>query len=110
MRKLKTRDIPGFCRCLKKLGLKEHFVAIAKDSDSLKDATDKGIELVWMLLDAATEGPGESALYEFLAGPFEMTPQQVEDLELDVFLSNMRQLAAENNLLGFFNSAAKSMR
>lgn len=110
MRKLKTSDIPVFCRCLKKLGLKEQFQAVAKDADDAKDIWDKGFDLVWSVFDAATEKAGESAIYEVLAGPFEMSAEEVADLEFETLFSNLKQLAAENNLTAFFKSAAKLMK
>lgn len=110
MRKLKTSDVPVLCRCMKKLGVKEQFKAIAKEANSVKDAWERGFDLIWGLFDAITEPEGEGALYEFLAGPFEMTPDEVKDLGLDDLFANLQQLAAENNLANFFKFAAKSMK
>ncbi len=110
MRKLKTSDIPVFCRCLKKIGLKEQFQAVAKDADNAKDIWDKGFDLVWYVFDAATEKAGETAIYSFLAGPFEMSEDEVANLDLDVLFENLQQLATENNLTVFFKSAAKLMK
>ena len=110
MRKLKTSDVPVLCRCMKKLGVKEQFKAIAKEANSAREAWDRGFDLIWSLFDVATEQEGESAIYEFLAGPFEMTPDQVRDLDLDQLLANLQQLAADNNLATFFKFAAKSMK
>ena len=110
MRKLKTSDVPVLCRCLKKLGIKEQFKSVAKEANTLQEAWDKGFDLIWNIFDLATESAGEKHLYEFLAGPFEMTAAEVESLELDTFLANLQQLAAENNLSAFFKSAAKLMK
>lgn len=110
MRKLKTTDIPAFCRCLKKIGVKDQIQAISKESDSAKDIWDKGFDLLWGIFDLATEANGENALYEFLAGPFEMQPREVADLDFDILFNNLRQLAEENNLTVFFKSAAKLMK
>ena len=109
MRKLKTTDIPSFCRTVKKLGLKEKFKTLAIEANTGKDVWDRGFDLVWDLFDAATEQNGEAALYEFLAGPFEMTPQEVGDLDLDILFENIQHIAKENNLSVFFNAAAKLM-
>ena len=49
---------------------------------------------------------GEKELYKFLAGPFEMTAKEIEDLDISVFFEFIKQLSAENNLSGFFRSAA----
>ena len=110
MRKLKTCDIPALCRSLKKLGVKEQFKDLAQKANNAKDVWTYGFDLVWDLFDAVTEETGEFAIYEFLAGPFEMTAAEVSDLDLDVLLSNLKQMAEENNLITFFKSAAKSMK
>lgn len=110
MRKLRTSDLPSFCRSLKKLGLKEEFKKIAREAEGVKDVWEKGFDFVWQLFDVATEVEGEVAVYEFLAGPFEMTAQEVAELDLDVLITNCKQLAAENNLGAFFKSAAKLMK
>lgn len=110
MRKLKTSDVPVLCRCLKKLGVKDQFKSIAKEANTLQEAWDRGFDLIWNLFDVATEPEGEGAIYEFLAGPFEMTPAEVCDLDLDQLLDNLQQLASENNLANFFKFAAKSMK
>ena len=57
-----------------------------------------------------TENGGEGAIYEFLAGPFEMNPEEVADLDLDILIENCQHLARENNLGAFFKSAAKLMK
>ena len=110
MRKLKTSDVPVLCRCMKKLGIKEKFKAVALQANSAKEVWDQGFDLIWSLFDVATEPEGEGVLYEFLAGPFEMTPDEVSDLDLDELLANLQQLATENNLANFFKFAAKSMK
>lgn len=110
MRKLKTTDLPAFCRSLKKLGLKEKVKILAQEANNLHEAWDRGFEIIWELFDVATEVGGESAIYEFLAGPFEMTAEQVADLDLDILIDNCKRLAAENNLGAFFKSAAKLMK
>lgn len=110
MRKLKTSDIPSLCRSLKKLGLKEEFKKLAQEANSAKDVWEKGFDLIWQLFDVATETAGEGAIYDFLAGPFEMTPEEVADLDLDILIENCQTLARENNLGAFFKFAAKSMK
>ena len=110
MRTLRTTDAINFCRCIKRIGLKEQIRAITMNADSAKDIYEQGFDIIWTLIDAATEKEGEAAIYEFLAGPFEMTPEQVGQLELDALFANIKQLAEENNLAGFFKTAAGSMK
>lgn len=110
MRKLKTSDIPVLCRCLKRLGLRDQIREIAQNSNNARDAWSRGFDLLWNFFDIATEREGEGALYEFLAGPFEITPEEVRDLDVEILLGNLQQLAKENNLTAFFKSAAVLMR
>lgn len=110
MRKLKTKDAPALCRCLKKLGLKDKFQTLAREANSVADVWEKGFDFIWDLFDVATEQDGEQVLYDFLAGPFEMTPEEVAELDFDVLMACLKQLAEENNLTGFFKSAAKLMK
>lgn len=110
MRKLETADVFAACRLMKKLGLKEKFKAIAEESDTARDIFDKGYDLIWDLFDTATEQHSEKDIYAFLAGPLEMTPEEVQHLHLDKLLESLQQMAVENNLVGFFKSAARLMR
>lgn len=110
MRKLKTSDIPVLCRCLKRMGVKDQIREIAQEANEAKDVWSRGFDLLWNLFDVATEQTGEACIYEFLAGPFEMKPEEVRDLEIDVLLGNLQQLARENNLATFFKFAARSMK
>lgn len=110
MRKLETSDVFKACRLMKKFGLKEKFQAVAREADTAKDIWDRGYDLVWDLFEAATEQQGEAEIYAFLAGPLEMTPEEVRHLHLDKLLDSLKQLAVENNLVGFFKSAARLMK
>lgn len=110
MRKLKTSDIPVLCRCVKRLGLKDKIREIAQAADNIQDVWGFGFDFIWDLFDIATEKAGEDAIYEFLAGPFEMTPDEVRNLDLDVLMDNVQQLVQENNLASFFKSAAALMK
>lgn len=110
MRKLKTSDIPAFCRCLKVIGIKDQLHQISKNATSTADVWEKGFDLLWNIFDVATENKGEKALYSFLAGPLEKTAQEVEDMDLADFLVDMKQLATENDLATFFKSAGALMK
>lgn len=110
MRKLKTSDIPVLCRCVKKLGIKDQIKAVAQQANTVKDVCAFGFDFVWDLFDIATEQAGESVLYEFLSGPFEMTPEEVRDLDMDILLENVQHMVQNNNLVAFFKFAAQSMK
>lgn len=110
MRKLKTSDIPAFCRCLKNIGIKDKIKEISQSSDTVADAWNKGFDLLWNIFDIATEKKAEIHIYEFLALPFEMSAEKIADLELGKFFDLCEQLAKENDLKGFFSYVGKSMR
>lgn len=110
MRKLRTSDIPAFCRCLKAIGLKDKFKEIAQNTDNAKDAWAKGFDLIWDVFDLATEADGEQHLYEFFAGPFEMTAEEVAAMPIPDLLALLKQLAEDNDLKAFFSFAAKSTK
>ena len=110
MRKLKTADIPVLCRCVKRLGMKDKIREIAQAADNIQDVWGFGFDFIWDLFDIATEKAGEEELYKFLSGPFEMTPEEVRDLDLDILITNIQRLVNENDLKGFFKFAAASMK
>ena len=110
MRKLKTADIPAFCRAIKRIGIKEEIRKVAEEANSLGDVWNVGFDLIWKLFDLATEKAGEAELYGFLAGPLEMKPEEVADMDIDEFLAAVKQLAEENNLSAFFKLAQASMK
>jgi hypothetical protein len=99
----------GFCRLLKELGIKEEIREIAKNG-SAKDVLNVGYDVVYGIFDKATEQNAEDKLYAFLAGPFEITPEQVGSMELTELFGSIKQMAKENDLEGFFKSAAASMK
>ena len=109
MRKLKTADLPAFCRCIKRIGVKDEVKALAQNANKVSDIWDMGFDLLWNLFDLATEKNGEEEIYKFLAGPLEMTPEEIADMPLDEFIAAVKQLGEENNLAAFFKSAQAAM-
>lgn len=107
MRKLKTTDVFAGARLIKQLGLKEEAKAIAAKADEIQDIWSMGFDFVWGIFDRATDTNGEALLCEFLAGPFEKTPEEMADLELTELMSGVKRLAEENDLMPFFKNVAK---
>lgn len=109
MRKLITGDVPAFCRLLKKTGLKEELRGLVKSAEG-RDVEDVGYDAIWKIFDVITEAEGEGELYRFLAGPFEMQPEEIPEIELPDFIARMKRLIEENDLTVFFRSAAALMK
>lgn len=107
MRKLTAPDLFAGVRLIKKMGVKEDARELAKKSDDLAQLWDNGFDFVWGLFDKLTDQDGEGALYDLLAGPYEMTPEQVRALPIAEHIENLQTLARENDLLDFFKRAAR---
>lgn len=110
MRKLETSDVFAACRCLKTVGVKEKIKEMAGRADSVSDVWGNGFDLLWDIFDAATEAGGEEAIYRFLAGPLELTADEVRHMPVAALFDSVKAMAEENDLLRFFKSAAGLMK
>ena len=105
MRKLQTSDVFNAMRLIKKAELKEGikpYLQMASAGDL--SVEEVGSEGILGLIEIMSESKSEMAIYEILAGPFEMTAKEVQKMELDVFAESLEQLSKENNLSVFFKS------
>ena len=110
MRKLKTADVPEFCRVVKALGIKEFLRDVAQKADTGEDLWNSGFEILWGLFDIITENGAEQRLYEFLSRPLEMTAEAIANMDLTDFAAAMKRLAEENDLISFFKLAVGAMK
>jgi tRNA A22 N-methylase len=107
MRKLKTPDVFNAFRMIKKANLREEIKPILKQvANSELTIEDMGIDGILGVIEILTENKSEKAFYEVLTGPFEMTVEEVEELDLMVFVDNLEALAKENDLKRFFTLLA----
>lgn len=103
MRKLKTKDVFNAIRLIKKTNMKEDLKpVIALAAQGGMKIEDIGIEGILTVIEIFTAAKAETAIYEFLADPFEMTPEEVGDLELCALAESLDQLVKENDLKNFF--------
>lgn len=105
MRKLKTPDIFSTARAIKRLGLREQVLKLALECDTADDLWNRGFDLFWWLVDSATED-GEKEFYKILSGPFEMSAEDVENLDLTDMMPMLGKLIDENDLKTFWNAVA----
>lgn len=103
MRKLKTTDVFATMRIIKKTGMKEDLIPLIKKATA-ENLEDIGIEGFLTIIEILSEKNSEKAIYEVLAGPFEMTAKEVENLELDELAKLLEQLGNENNVKNFFKA------
>ena len=103
MRKLTTQDVFAALRIASDLQLKDEVKTLAQLANDGKLSRDEiGAQAFMKVLDLFVSKKAEGRIYEFLAGPFEITPEQVRDLPLMELAENIKALAEENDLAGFF--------
>lgn len=111
MRKLSTSDIFAALRIVKNAELREELkpfmLAASKGEVNVEDL---GLDVILTVMEAVSGTKAEHAFYQFLAGPFEMSAEDVAALPLDDLAENLSKLAEENDLHGFFVSVSGLMR
>lgn len=110
MRKLKTSDIFTFARCLRDIGIKDEIKQIAIEANNVGDIAEKGFDYFYILFEKVTENNSEQAIYEFLSGIFEMTPDEVANMDPIEWLDNMTKIADIKAWKTFFTTAARLMK
>lgn len=126
MRKLIASDVFAALRVVSAIEKKKGIETTIKDlvknaeNETKDDGDDKtakernddfivrvGVSGVFKIIEIATEARVEGRVYEFLAGPFEMTPADVQNMPLPDFVENVTRLTKENDLSSFFTSVRK---
>jgi len=105
MRKLQTKDVFSALRIIKKVGLKEEMKPVFKLAASGElGVEDIGVEGMLTVIEIFAEHKAETCLYEVLSGPFEMTIEEVGEMNINDLLVNIQEMASENDLKSFFSS------
>ena len=126
MRKLIASDVFAALRVVSAIEKKQGIETTIKDlvknaeNETKADGDDKtakernddfivrvGVSGVFKIIEIATEARVEGRVYEFLAGPFEMTPADVQNMPLPDFVEKVTRLTKENDLSSFFTSVRK---
>lgn len=112
MTKLKAKDLFQGIRLLKAIDFKEESAQFFADviKDNSKTEQEKGMDFIMFLMDLATEQKCENEIYKFLASPFEMTSEEVANLDALDFLENVTKVANFNEWKDFFSKAVKAMK
>lgn len=103
MRKLNTSDIFAALRVIRAANLREELKPLlkraAEGSASLEDV---GIDGIISAMEMMAEKKAERAVYEVLAGPLEISADEVAALDILDFAQRVEQIAKENDLKAFF--------
>ena len=105
MRKIATKDIFAAMRVIKKSGMKQELIPLVHKAAEV-GIENIGIEGILTVIEVLSENNAEKALYDVLAGPFEMTTEEVESLELEKFTAMLVELGEQNDLRNFFKALA----
>lgn len=102
MRKLKVRDIKPAIRLKKIMNCGEKLTEILESEPDIEKA---GSKIIGMLLDLYEENSmAEDALAMFLAGPFERTPEEVLDMDLDELMDGIKEIGGFKAVSVFFDN------
>ncbi len=116
MRKINTEDVFRAARLLKALDIRDELRRFASAGAELKDAPgagkeeaiqELGMDVLLTVLTAASDAGIEAGVYALLAGITEKTPEMIKCQSLDVTVSDIRQIAAANDIAVFFKRAGR---
>lgn len=108
MRGLQTSDIVAAARLLTKIGLKEEIKEVArqaeenKNSENKKDKFDFGFDLIFGVIEKATQKNAEREIYTFIADLLECTPEEVEKMNPAKMLKALLEVANVEEWKDFF--------
>lgn len=125
MRKLIASDVFAALRVVSavedKTDVKEIVKKIVKEAEAEAEENDDedaekkndefiknvGVGAIMKLVEMASGKKAEAKIYEFLAGPLEMQPEDVKTLPIPDFVESIKAIARENDLSSFFDSVLK---
>lgn len=109
MRSLQTRDLFNAVRVIKEIGVREEIKKVALDKGE-KDANTIGLDLLFSIIEKATEKNTEQKLYGFLCGPFECTTKEIEEMDLLELFEKITEVANINKWKDFLSKAAQLIK
>lgn len=112
MRNLQTQDVFAFVRLINEVGIKDELKSLIMSKDNIQDLTSEsfGYDLIFTLIEGASKKKAEVALYEFIGGIMEVTPDEVKTMEPTELLENIIKIADVEKWKSFFSSVAKLMK
>lgn len=103
MRKLNTSDVFSALRVIKAANIREEIKPVLKRAAAGElSIEDVGIDGILSVVEMLAEKRSERAIYEFLASPFEMTADDVSQLDIMELAERVQELGKENDLKRFF--------
>ena len=113
MRNLRTSDIFSACRLLSAIGIREEIkeVAMKAEENKIKKVhVDMGFDLLFGILEKATQENAEKEIYKFIADLFECDWESVRDMDPIELLDKLEQVADIEKWKNFFQRVAALMK
>lgn len=105
MRNLETQDIFNAIRLLNKIGVREEIKEVARQAEeekTKKTRFDLGFDLIFGIIEKATEKNGEEEIYKFIANIFECEPEEVRKMKPIELVKNLEKVADFEEWKDFF--------
>lgn len=108
MRKIKTIDVFKLARIIRLSGAKEDIAESLRATQSGEAPGEVGINLMMTLITVCGNEEVEKSIYELIGGVAEEEPDDIMNKDLDKLTELLRDIAEQNNLSNFFETAVKS--
>lgn len=107
MRDLQTSDVFALARLIKLLELKEELKVLAVNAEEETNLKSLGFDVLFTLINKASEKNCEKAFYDFLAGPFELEPKHIASMDPIQLLENVTKIASIDRWKSFLQLAVR---
>lgn len=109
MTNLKTRDVFKAFRLVKASHLRDELIPLLEELSKAENVDLKraGMNVYLTIFEALAEQGAESGIYDLLSGPFEMTVDEIADMDADKLIEKLEELGKVSNLSAFFNALSK---
>lgn len=113
MRKINTKDIFQLARIFKKINLKDLMVSKTTEINDVLDnntmtTTQIGMNILFTIIENCPDA--ENEIYKFVANISGFTVDEVENMELEIFIEIIAEIIKENDLKKVFTLALNLMK
>lgn len=111
MRYLDTTDVFAAVRLLNKIGVREEINEVARNAEEKKKTRlDMGFDLMFGILEKATQENAEKEIYKFLANIFECEPEEVGKMKPVALMKKLEEAASFEEWKDFFDYVKRLMK
>ncbi len=97
-RKANVGDLFNIARLFDELDMKSDIVSICEGKGTIQE---KGFDVIFKILNKATQKNIEKRVYDVLSGPFEMNPLEVEKIDIDTLMKLCKECFNLKTLINF---------